>query len=272
MTLNTLKTLVFFVIITISLSCSQKTGGIELAALKCDELSTPAQISKCKEKKQSGKKYYLNEATKHLLQGNKYESLNALEKAIDVDPDVDRVYFDKGLILASLGDTNQAIEQFEKTIDKNPGFAKAYYHKAIALTELHRYNDAIELCKEAVNIDPEYAEAHYFLAILQFDAQQKDEAKKSFIAAYNIWKNKLKENPGFFIQQQKTEKKFKKTKRYLIAVGYLKPKDYHISMKSSTEMKQRDHDKLGTQGPGELPTDTLWKTKKEKENEKNKSH
>ncbi|MBF0104433.1 MAG: tetratricopeptide repeat protein [Deltaproteobacteria bacterium] len=251
-------TLIFFILMASCLSaCDNKGSSLELAAFKCDELSTQKQISECKEKKQQGREYYLSEATKLLLQDNRYESLDLLEKAIQLDPHSERVYFDKGLILASLGEANDAIAHFNKAITIKPEMADAYFHKALALTDLHKYQEAIKVLEKTVKIKPDHALAHYSLGVLLIDAQKTDAAHTSFINAYRVWENNLKDNPGFFIQQERIKQKYNKTRRYLQAIGYLNKKDYRIADNPDAEDKPIH---LSNDKPEmDLPTDNLWK-------------
>ena len=50
----------------------------------------------------------------------------------------------QGIIVAQLGNYQEAIKCFEKAIEIRPDFAEAWYHKGVALTSLRQHQEAIK--------------------------------------------------------------------------------------------------------------------------------
>ncbi|OVE82432.1 hypothetical protein BVY03_00970, partial [bacterium K02(2017)] len=162
------------------------------------------------------------------------------ETAIKMDPNASKTYFQKGMLLAGLGDTNAAMENLDKVIELSPDDPKAYYYKAIALKEIHKYKEAVELFKKAIDINADYAIANFHLAEILYDQQDHDQAIQYYKNAYDTWELRVKNNPGYFVQSTKTAQNYRKAKRLLYTKGVIKTKDYRISMKSPTAKKDED--------------------------------
>ncbi|MGB9622783.1 MAG: tetratricopeptide repeat protein, partial [Candidatus Bathyarchaeia archaeon] len=65
----------------------------------------------------------------------------------------------KGISLANLGNVQEALDCFNKAIELNPNLAKAWYNKGLILFKLNRVNEAEFCAKEALRIDPQYDKA-----------------------------------------------------------------------------------------------------------------
>jgi superkiller protein 3 len=91
--------------------------------------------------------------------GRYNESIEAYNKAIELDQSYGDAWRDEGLAFAVLQRYQESIACFEKAIELNQKDAKAWNGKANLLYDLERYNDSLECFDWAVGLDPRYKEA-----------------------------------------------------------------------------------------------------------------
>lgn len=109
------------------------------------------------------------------------ESMNYLQMAQEVDKQVPRIYFLRGIIFKEKGDTAKAINNFQITVDKDPQYYDAYVMLGLLY---YRKQDslAIDYYKAAINLKPKSIEAHYGLAMFY----QENKKEKNAIDEYNL--------------------------------------------------------------------------------------
>jgi tetratricopeptide (TPR) repeat protein len=105
-----------------------------------------------------------------------------------------------GLLLYELKRYEEAEKEYKKALQTNPDYAKAHYNLGNLLYDLKRYPGAEKEYKEALQINPDYAEVHYSLGILLSDLEnllmdlnRKDEAKKEFEIARDLFRKQGRE-------------------------------------------------------------------------------
>ena len=94
--------------------------------------------------------------------GEKGEHVKAIEnydKAIELNPNSEQAWSNKGRTLGILGRHEEAIPCYDKAIELNPNYALAWNNKGWSLGELGRHEEAIVCCDKAIEIDPTFAEA-----------------------------------------------------------------------------------------------------------------
>jgi len=79
------------------------------------------------------------------------------------------------------GDFDKAIENYDKAIELNPEYEKAYYNRGLAFACKEDYDKAIVDIKKVIEIKPNFAEAYYILGLAYEYKQLPDKA----IEAYN---------------------------------------------------------------------------------------
>jgi len=96
-------------------------------------------------------------------QGKIDQSIEALSKALSLDPKYTDAYYNLGITLQNRGENDEAIEAYTKALSLNPNYAEAYNNIGIALHNKGKINHAIEAFIKALSIHPQYAEAYYNL-------------------------------------------------------------------------------------------------------------
>jgi tetratricopeptide (TPR) repeat protein len=116
-------------------------------------------------------------------QGELDESKKYLEKAIELDPQNGRAYFELGLLYNVQQNQGDAQQSLEKAVQKSPNESKFWY----ALGEIYRlqeqFEKAIKAYTRAVELDPPYLKATGKLGLLFVDAKRYDEAEALLIPA-----------------------------------------------------------------------------------------
>ncbi len=82
------------------------------------------------------------------------EGLEAVDKALELNPQDTNIINNKAIILGYLGRRKEAIETAEYLISLNPNYGNVYDTYGEILMSLGEYEDAIEKLKEALNLEP----------------------------------------------------------------------------------------------------------------------
>lgn len=91
-------------------------------------------------------------------------SLIRFDQVIALDPSVDEVFFDRGIIKDHLGDKPGAIQDLSQAIKTQHHFADAYYLRGKLHLELNQYELALKDLKRANRLDSMNAHAHCLCA------------------------------------------------------------------------------------------------------------
>jgi Tfp pilus assembly protein PilF len=83
-------------------------------------------------------------------QGRTLEAIEALEKAIDIDPDLAEAHGYLGLIYLQQSDYKQARREFKKAIAINPYYTDGYNSLGIVYREQRKYDDAMAMFEKAL--------------------------------------------------------------------------------------------------------------------------
>jgi spermidine synthase len=126
---------------------------------KCAQL----QLGKIKEHLASGSKdsqAYYNMALALKVMGNTLEEIDALQKAISLDPDFFNACIELGIALDTQGRSDEAITQFSEALRIKPGSPEAYTDLGNVFVHQDRIDAAINHYYKALKLNPDFAEAH----------------------------------------------------------------------------------------------------------------
>ncbi len=87
------------------------------------------------------------------------ESLDAYEKALQLDPKDSEAWNNKGIDLGLLGRYEDALDAFKNAISLNESYAQAWYNMGVIYDFKGDYYTAVQAYKRATQIDPEYQKA-----------------------------------------------------------------------------------------------------------------
>ncbi len=91
------------------------------------------------------------------LSGNLTEAAKAFSKAIELSPQSENAYRNRGVAYRRLGNYQQAIEDYGRAIEKKPDYAASYYNRAVAYSTMGNGKRAILDLKTAAGLGDERA-------------------------------------------------------------------------------------------------------------------
>jgi len=106
--------------------------------------------------------------------GDTKRAIQDLNKAIEIDPNSNETYFDRGFAKGKLGDYKGAIQDFSKAIEIDPNYVSVYFNRGFAKGELGDYRGAIQDYSKAIELDPNYAIAYHNRGFAKIKLGQKD--------------------------------------------------------------------------------------------------
>ncbi len=92
--------------------------------------------------------------------GEYKKAIPFFKKALDKEPNNDKILFDLGVSYSKLGLHRDAIEAYKQAIRIKPHYADDHFNMGVSYRKLGLYRDAIEAFKQAIRIKTDYAEAH----------------------------------------------------------------------------------------------------------------
>jgi tetratricopeptide (TPR) repeat protein len=114
------------------------------------------------------------------------ESMACFEKAIEIDGNDAEAWNDKANVFYDLEIYNESLKCFDRSISLYPKYIDAWNNKGKALYDLGKYNESIECFDKAVGIDPEYAEAWNNKGSALYDLGRFNESIGCFDQAVDI--------------------------------------------------------------------------------------
>ncbi|HEV2192139.1 MAG TPA: tetratricopeptide repeat protein [Nitrosopumilaceae archaeon] len=122
-----------------------------------------------------------------LANGNRpEEALEYFDKAIQILPNNDFAWGDKGLILDKLGRTDEALESFSHAIAIDSTNSITWHNKGLTLIKLKRLEEAIECFDSAIENNEKYAKAWYNKGRALAMLNKADEGQKCFDTARKL--------------------------------------------------------------------------------------
>ena len=114
------------------------------------------------------------------------EAVEALERAVALDPDLPCARYELGKALIQADDIAGAVAQFRKTVTLLPEYASAWGNLGASLGELEDFEGASSALHRAVELDPENAALHSNLGASYRDQGNLPEAEELFRRAVEL--------------------------------------------------------------------------------------
>ena len=134
-----------------------------------------------------------NDAQTHSNLGQTLRHLGRLEKAeqacrtaIRLKPDFAEAYSNLGIVLRDLGKPEQAEEAHRAAIRFKPNFAEAHSNLGNALKDQGLLEQALQAYRRAIGIRPEYLEAHSNLGLALHECMRLTEAERAHRAVIGM--------------------------------------------------------------------------------------
>lgn len=114
------------------------------------------------------------------------KEIDALNRVIELRPDMGYAYFKIGTAYNRLDQSEKALEAFKKAVKFLPDYAVTYNNMAIAYGKLGRKADEINALKKATALRPNYASAHFNLGMAYLKQGNKKASMKEYEAVKKI--------------------------------------------------------------------------------------
>lgn len=121
-----------------------------------------------------------------LNDGRADEAIDALQRAVLLDPSLDTAYTNLGNAYAKKGDYASAVAAYEKALAIRPASALAHMNMGIAQTALRQIPDAVAHLEKAVELAPDSAEAQFNLGKAYSDVGKYADAERALRGALTI--------------------------------------------------------------------------------------
>ncbi len=108
---------------------------------------------------------YNNISLAYANAGRYDESVNSLNRAIELNPSNSENYYNRGIGHGNLGLHHKAIEDFKMAIKLSPENAKFYNNLGVAYGSLGNYQQSIENLNTALKLDPKFTNAYFYRGI-----------------------------------------------------------------------------------------------------------
>jgi spermidine synthase len=120
------------------------------------------------------------------VMGNTGEEIDALQKAISLNPSYYEAYMEQGQVLTSQGRFDEAVAQLSEALKINPDSAKAHNNIGNVLANQGKADEAIEHFSRALQISPDSAETYNNLGTVLANQGMPDEAIENFSRALKL--------------------------------------------------------------------------------------
>ena len=118
--------------------------------------------------------------------GNYEEALRCYDEALRIDPGDAATWSNKGVALGNLGNYEEEIHCYDEALRIDPDYAFAWSNKGVALGNLGNYEEALRCFDEALRIDPDYADAWYNKGVALGNLGKYEEELRCFDEALRI--------------------------------------------------------------------------------------
>ena len=129
------------------------------------------------------------------------KAIASYDKALEIKPDKDEAWYNRGIALGNLGRLEEAIASYDKALEIKPDYHEAWNNRGNALGNLGRLEEAIASYDKALEFKPDDTSAFYNKACCYALHSQIDQAIHNLEKAINL-------NPDKYREMAKTDSDF----------------------------------------------------------------
>jgi tetratricopeptide (TPR) repeat protein len=119
-------------------------------------------------------------------QGRAGEALPLLDRALELDPDVGPIWFNRGEVLLALGLRAEALRTFREAVELQPELAEAHNVIGVLMLEEGRIPEARAALQAAIEARPDRPNAHYNLGRLLAREGHIEDAERHYKEAVRL--------------------------------------------------------------------------------------
>ena len=129
------------------------------------------------------------------------EAMEALRRAIEIQPNLVSAHVQLGLTLLAIGRVDQAMVEVKRAIELEPNDAHAYVALGKVQASMRRYSEAIDAFKQATSLDSNYFAAYANLGVAYGVTERYPESAEAYQQALRIDPNNADALNGLGIAQ-----------------------------------------------------------------------
>lgn len=114
------------------------------------------------------------------------DAITHYTKAIDLNPELAKSYYNRGVVYLDTGDFVAAIEDFKKAIVLYPEDAEAYYNRGVAYSNIDGFLPAIKDFDEAIKLDLKDSIVYFYRGVAWLYVKEWQKAKADLTDAENL--------------------------------------------------------------------------------------
>jgi serine/threonine protein kinase/Tfp pilus assembly protein PilF len=130
-------------------------------------------------------KFYFKRAESFYKQDDYQAALKDYDRAIQLNPKIDSIYFLRGLARSYFGNIQGALEDFSKQVELTPN-ANNFYNLGVTQYFLEMNAEAIASFSKVLELDSKFISAYYNRSNSYYESEQKEEALKDFDRALQL--------------------------------------------------------------------------------------
>ena len=108
------------------------------------------------------------------------------DKAININPEFDEAYLNRGNLYSELRKFDKALDDFQKAIDLNPNRSEAYFNRGNVYHTLRKYDEAIINFTTAITLKPDYSAAYLNLGSALIGLKQWESVLICYLKALEL--------------------------------------------------------------------------------------
>ncbi|MFW9995709.1 MAG: tetratricopeptide repeat protein [Candidatus Odinarchaeota archaeon] len=116
----------------------------------------------------------------------KKEMLEAYQQALSLNPDYEKVWYNLGCYYGQLKQREKAIECYDRAIEIDPGYTYAIFNKAYEYEGLENYQKAIECYKQYIELEHDDPSAYFNIAWNYKKLKKNSEAIRFYILTIKV--------------------------------------------------------------------------------------
>jgi tetratricopeptide (TPR) repeat protein len=129
------------------------------------------------------------------------EAIASYDKALEIKPDNDAAWHSRGFALGILGRFDEAIASFDKALEIKPDDHDAWHNRGWAFYKWGKYRDALDAYQQAIIIKPDKYDSWHDRGIVFFQLGNYTEAIDAWRAAFKIIRDLQPSNTSNLIQE-----------------------------------------------------------------------
>ena len=137
-------------------------------------------------------------------QGRLEESIQAYQKALELQPKSAEAYYNQGNALREQGRLEESVQAYQKAIEIQPNHPDAYSNLGIALQEQGRLEESIQTYRKAIEIQPNHSGVYNNLGVVLKEQGRLEESIQAYQKVLEVQPNHSEaySNLGIALQEQ----------------------------------------------------------------------